>query len=1574
MSKEEQNFNKGLVTDINVNKQPDNTTTYALNCINESVDGDSLLLSNENSNTLSFSLPVDYIPLGSVYIEEDTTVIFSVKDDESSSEIGIKIKDSYYTLVNTNLKFKITNQIQATYRLRRGCERIIYWVDGINRPRIFNIDKLDHYKDDLGNWVVGKFNLLNTYNTIPTFEKATIMENGSLFSGSYNCAIQYLDEDFNPTQWVSVSKPILIYKDLEIKNYPFIHGSINKSAPHLKAEQTTKSIKFEFDNLDKNFPYYRLAIITANTGTGIVNSVYATDKIPIKQPSFIFTGENYKETLSEKEILQIKALISSANHIEQIENRLILGNTKGSQQRFCQLQKYASQITANSIESEINMSDVTALGNPKSGTVLWDKIGYQQGEIYSFGIVYIFKDNTESPVFHIPGRSPTDTVSNMSLDNELDNTFYTSRQCDENYWGVDSENVALKDNKVRHHRFPLRTGEMYDKSITQNSHAAYKISVDYGPALTAGDYTIDFIEDPSGASVNRSVTFTCDGLTDVGNNIILFEGIEEIHLVAIIDSGGITIGHTDPYPPIATTVEYKSGVFTYITVEVIESTVNVVSETHTTNILGIKFDNIIKPVEYSDDIIGYKIVRQERTSEHKTVIDTGMLFPLIGEETYISFGNILPGDIDSSLSYKKDMYGLFIPSFAFGDETFEIESVTALGYKYNSNSGYEIPPTDTHQYIQDVMAGTSYDPAVAKRREQDLDGFTLHTYIKMSGTGYNVGLPFFNITNIEETIYLNALEYKNIGSDKILYNASVDNKIAIIKLDADFDLMSAPYFMVGNSSKQRLPLVLIKKAVSDPYYDFLYKPYYKETNNFFPSSLTTTQYFYSGDTFPSFINFATSSYYNTRLRYRDTNSGLWNFVIATATIIGGAISIYYGATDLGIASIKFGIGQIKVGITHNRLSKAYEQAYNAGLRNTLKDSDLLAEFSDNPDDDEIQYFQNIWRDCFFESQINSNLRLKSYKIPSFLPSQDSNITQYDMLNYFKEKLTHIDSSSNSGRLFSGFSSPELYEANPDYQRLNKQKIYYHLPEEYDCCSKCLECFPHRLYYSQQAFQEELNDNYRTFLPNDYRDISGESGKITNLFRIKNNLFIHTEESLWQLPQNIQERVTNEIVSFVGTGEFLSLPLREILDTNNISIGCNHKFATLKTEYGVFFVSEINRKIYQFDGKSAKNISALGRAIWFEENIPIDCFKNDYIVDIDNIYENTNKLLLNNTSNPIGKGFISVYDAKNKRVIFTKKDYIAERILADTSKIIYFNKEIFKFGTYYAQLDSYLKDGYLLRGFNPTSKSIQLVKGINNVLSTVDILYTERTSDLTLIDKSWTTSFSLKHKGGAWASMHSYLPKIYFSDNKNEFFSAIDNNFWKHNVENNYCKFYNQNNQYIIEFVLTGKNFKTEIWDYVRFYTEAKKFDTVIRNNFDKRYITFNKAIIYNTRQTTGLINLNVKDKEVDIYMGNQIKNVTYEDVILEKNEKFWSINDLKDIRVDYQQPMFNKNIRNLQTDYYTDKILNMTTIDTNKSWEQIESFRDKHLVVRLIFDTFGTSEEIKLIFNSLKYQNVVSHH
>ena len=159
----------------------------------------------------------------------------------------------------------------------------------------------------------------------------------------------------------------------------------------------------------------------------------------------------------------------------------------------------------------------------------------------------------------------------------------------------------------------------------------------------------------------------------------------------------------------------------------------------------------------------------------------------------------------------------------------------------------------------------------------------------------------------------------------------------------------------------------------------------------------------------------------------------------------------------------------------------------------------------------------------------------------------------------------------------------------------------------------------------------------------------------SIFRIQNNLYIHTKEAIWNLPKNYQERVTDEIVSFIGTGSYFSVPPQRLIDDESgSSYGTSHKWSRLKTPTAYFFVSESQNAICMFDGKQVKNISKLGTYYWFYNNIPI-------------LSDTQHK---DNPSNPLGAGFIAVYDSKKELVFFTKKDRLPTG--EDTSWTMSFN--------------------------------------------------------------------------------------------------------------------------------------------------------------------------------------------------------------------------------------------------------------------------------------------------------------
>ena len=230
-----------------------------------------------------------------------------------------------------SLFFNDNYRIDAVHRVRRGCEDVIYFTDGINPVRYFNFSKPEDFQDDAGDWDCDLFELFLPYK-IPCFQDIQIEQNGVLNPGTHNFSIQYLDEDLNPTEWVYSSQPVDIFHDSLEKKYEFITGSSLYEFDALggRTLPTTKSILLTLSNLDEKYPFYRIARIEASSFNGTVSKVYASPEIPTSVSQYLVDGnlQGWFEIPVEDIIIKGER-IETAQHIEQLENRLLLANTSG---------------------------------------------------------------------------------------------------------------------------------------------------------------------------------------------------------------------------------------------------------------------------------------------------------------------------------------------------------------------------------------------------------------------------------------------------------------------------------------------------------------------------------------------------------------------------------------------------------------------------------------------------------------------------------------------------------------------------------------------------------------------------------------------------------------------------------------------------------------------------------------------------------------------------------------------------------------------------------------------------------------------------------------------------------------------------------------------------------------------------------------------------------------------------------------------------------------------------------------------------------------------------------------------
>ena len=1611
----------GIEQNTTFEDKPSNFCTYALNAIIESDEG-HLVLSKENANKKKFDFTSqekpneDFFVVGKVYGEDETVYYFLATEDGLHSEIGYVPKGgTYETIVYLpDFNFNIANQISGIYRLRLGCEKVIYWVEqNANNPiRYINFTKLHLFQDNSGNWVIEKFDFFYKYQR-PVFEELSVIENGGLLSGSYNVSIQLLDANLNGTPWLFTTHPIPIYASKTSLPYSIVVGSSNRSSDPVGGKDTHagKSIKVTVGNLDDNFTYYRLALIEATGFTGKVTAVRTTPPIPLSQTSYVFSGST-TELSDETTIANIKDkfIPFTAEILEQNENRLLAAKIKGKQYDFCSFQKYASKIATAYSVRYADAKDINNLGNMKNPDTYWLSMNYQGWEVYALGIVYVFPD-FESPAYHIPGRPKnkyydfnSKTVISLAVgtDNSLldwnegevvpfsswnDETNYTANkdvekwECREtsgrsvgntwgrmnyfenkdfeyppkedcngdSYWGRDFAGNLLEGEKIRHHRFPSRGREPHVKSST----IANKISEFFKVVITLANPLVPLAAD------TYTLTITYEKLT------IPLTYTEDFTEININNTTGqpVNVDYSDDGPSAFDNITYvlKDSLGVDVSAKVVFTPNIAVDSKIVTSteicLLGIEITNIEYP---HPDIIGHYIVVGKRDEFNRTVEDCGFGFNFRNFSTnkYSTFSYMRSLHTTSSRPYAKKGLTIFNPKFSFHKGLSKSDYIK----RANIFNLKETLLTQEEYDASDTVFGNGFDTRLIARKIlaegmasslTDAGVFPIEKQQEIAAFSY------------DDTFYLDDENFTP-SQYRRFWNLSWSQRIMVATLIKNFSL--------ANSSGLTHGLVhyLILGLARQVHVDLFNITYYRTHPNLKTIIPTDIHLVFGGDTFISHFQINNILFYGSR-------KSQWKLV---ATIIAAVIAIVLSPEiGGGLILVIEGLG-VALGTTATTVMTAFVVAGAVAAitlsiieygRNAYDEESL----GDHAWDDEIQasydsldnwygvndadqtFVQEGLFNCYVESEINVELRQPYTYITDTQNAGRLYNEVEDFLEYFRDRILvyDLEEETPSKRwAFRGVPYPEVYHYNDDFSRKNLETVYFPIPLSYDCCSECLEEFTNRIHYSEQSFQEELVDHYRVFLPNNYRDIEGEYGAITNLFIKQDKLFIHTTEAILHLPVNYQMQVTHELVTYLGTGEFFSIPPKKMAADENSILGSQHRWGTFNSVYGTIYVNELERKIYMFEGEFPKPISIQGIKDWSEEELVLH-LNNQWITLFGEKYP-----LDDNPYNYKGIGFISVYDRKYNRFIITKKDYLILKSRVLTGNVV---RDIY--------LTNWQRDltpviGDLVWADNSFYIVID-VEGEGDLI--VTIAPTDFSNTIYFENKSWTLSYSKTVEN--WISWHSYTPDLYIAS-ENSFYSILNRGYarlYQHNVKYDYCVFYDTFYPYIVEIVFNNPliNFT---WENMQLHVKSRIYDSVTKQFKNDRYGFFDELIAYNDRQSTGLLNITVDNKDNANWMLLQIKE-TLGDIRASKEEDIWYINNLRDYVKDTTKTLFTKEWSALVSKYPIDKVVNSAAIDHAKNYQELEVFRSKYLAIRLISNTSLVNRHKQLLINYIVQFNNPSY-
>jgi hypothetical protein len=536
---------------------------------------------------------------------------------------------------------------------------------------------------------------------------------------------------------------------------------------------------------------------------------------------------------------------------------------------------------------------------------------------------------------------------------------------------------------------------------------------------------------------------------------------------------------------------------------------------------------------------------------------------------------------------------------------------------------------------------------------------------------------------------------------------------------------------------------------------------------------------------------------------------------------------------------------------------------------------------------------------------NGYIYLYHYGIPYFLVESDVNVDFRHAENLQEKAFYPLQSDLDYWLQEENvrLREPELFTYNSTYSKQNKEHAYNILPVDFQPGRDCRVYHPNRIIYSNGI-------NWLNYKANDFYDLPLSSGQLVALDGIENDkVLVRTDDGAQVFNSYITIQTNTQDIAVGNGGMFQSKP-QQYAETTLGYAGSQHS-AILHTEFGHIWVDAKRGQVFNLSPQGLDEISKNGMRNWFKENLPFQVqkdFPNMSIDDINNAFK--------------GVGLVLGFDKRFGRFLLTKLDY----------------KCLDKTVTYDSNQKQFLKDGVVVK----------------------------LTDNRYFCDRSWTISYNFYLQ--SWISFHSYNPNYYidgvdyFSSGLNDSASSI----WLHNTTNkSYQVVYGNLKPFTIQTISKAdinKNTQNAVefgLDAIRYHSEYDPFYT--------NDVTFNKAVVFNQNQNSGLLNLEYKTKkDLADLVSYPIAGVNDTTIRITNADGIWRFNQFYDIVQSRGNniPLWINNCAN------SEKLLNNKALDYQMSDLDKRRIRGEYCRVRLTNDLHSN---YKFVFKWLVNKSVKNY-
>jgi hypothetical protein len=244
-----------------------------------------------------------------------------------------------------------------------------------------------------------------------------------------------------------------------------------------------------------DFAYYQISVIKRTADDGTIDVVDILNPTPITTSTdnnFVYTGldsQVYDQTTIEEIFAERQRLDKVVAHTQN-NQVLYVGNIENESKDYSAYQRAASATKVEWIKSPLAIFGYKT--DVKKGEYYLKDASFMDGEVYALAVMFIHRDGTKSPAFHIPGRRADGLITgyNPYLSAPGD---YSGTATDGYDWdGVDLTSPGAISmgsffNTGKRLRWQnMSTASAYDSDQTKGMMGYYETTTKY-PTITSCD-------------------------------------------------------------------------------------------------------------------------------------------------------------------------------------------------------------------------------------------------------------------------------------------------------------------------------------------------------------------------------------------------------------------------------------------------------------------------------------------------------------------------------------------------------------------------------------------------------------------------------------------------------------------------------------------------------------------------------------------------------------------------------------------------------------------------------------------------------------------------------------------------------------------------------------------------------------------------------------------------------------------------------------------------------------------------------------------------------------------------------